>query len=50
MTKFVVLCPIERKTAEEVASQLFHIFSLLGAQQVLQIDSGREFRMLIWRN
>ena len=30
MTKFVVLRPIKRKTAEEVVNQLFDIFCLLG--------------------
>ena len=29
MTKFVVLRPIERKTAEEVVNQLFDIFVFL---------------------
>ena len=38
MTKFVILCPIERKTAEEVVNQLFGIFCILGAPHILTTE------------
>ena len=44
MTKFVVLRPMKRKTAEEVVNQLLDIFCLLGPPYILQSDNGREFK------
>ena len=43
-TKFVVLRPIKRRTADEVVNQLFDIFCLLGSPHILQSDNGREFK------
>lgn len=43
LTKFVVLRPLERKTAEEVADNLLDVFCIFGAPSVLQSDNGREF-------
>ncbi|XP_023223766.1 KRAB-A domain-containing protein 2-like [Centruroides sculpturatus] len=42
-TKFVILKSLMSKRAEEVAYNLVDIFSLLGAQSILQSDNGREF-------
>ena len=44
LTKFVVLRPLQRKTAEEVAFVLFEIFCLFGPPHILQSDNGKEFR------
>ena len=44
LTKFVVLRPLQRKTAEEVAFFLFEIFCLFGPPHILQSDNGKEFR------
>jgi len=43
LTKFVVIKPLKTKTAEEVAFNLFDIFTLLGAPSILQSDNGRVF-------
>ncbi|XP_072755770.1 KRAB-A domain-containing protein 2-like [Anoplolepis gracilipes] len=43
LTKFVILRPIQMKTAEKVAHILLDIFCILGASSVLQSDNGREF-------
>ncbi|XP_064080656.1 KRAB-A domain-containing protein 2-like [Macrobrachium nipponense] len=43
LTKFCVLRPLTSKRAAEVAYQLFDIFLLLGAPEILQSDNGSEF-------
>jgi len=43
LTKFVILRPVQTKTAEEVAHILLDIFCILGAPLVLQSDNGRDF-------
>lgn len=43
LTKFVILRPLKRKTANEVVFHLMDIFTLFGAPVVLQSDNGREF-------
>lgn len=43
LTKFVILRPMQTKTAEEVTHILLDIFCILGAPSVLQSDNGREF-------
>ena len=42
-TKFVWLRALKTKRAEEVASQLIEVFSILGPPAILQSDNGREF-------
>ena len=42
-TKWIVLRPLKRKCAVEVASTLISIFYTLGAPCILQSDNGREF-------
>ena len=44
LTKFVILRPLRRKTAAEVASTLLDIFYLLGPPHILQSDNGKEFK------
>ena len=44
LTKFVVLRPLKRKTAEEVSKTLMEIFCLIGSPHILQSDNGREFK------
>ena len=44
LTKFVILRPLRRKTAAEVASTLLDIFCLLGPPHILQSDNGKEFK------
>jgi hypothetical protein len=41
LSKFVILRPLKRKTAEEVVEQFQDIFCLLGAPLILQSDNGR---------
>ena len=43
LTKFVILRPMQTKTAEEVTHILLDIFCILGAPSVLQSDNGRKF-------
>ncbi len=43
-TKFVSLRPLKAKSAVEVATNLFEIFSIFGVSYMLQSDNGREFR------
>ena len=43
LTKYVQLCPLKTKRAEEVAYILLDIFTILGAPSILQSDNGREF-------
>ena len=43
LTKFCVLWSIKSKRPAEVAAQLIDIFPLLGAQAILQSESGTEF-------
>ncbi|XP_069610658.1 KRAB-A domain-containing protein 2-like [Ranitomeya imitator] len=43
VTKFVLLCALCTKTAEEVAYHLLDIFSTFGAPCILHSDNGREF-------
>jgi IS30 family transposase len=50
LTKFTILCPLESKTAEEVAYQLMDIFCMFGAPFILQSDNGREFANKIIQN
>ena len=42
-TKFCVLRPLHSKQVEEVARQLYDIFTLIGAPKILQSDNGSEF-------
>ena len=49
MTKFVVLRPIKRKTAEEVVNQLFDIFCLFGPLTFYRATTVGSSRMLIWQ-
>lgn len=42
-TGFIVLRSLKEKTAEEVASELWKIFSLIGFPRILQSDNGSEF-------
>ena len=42
LTKFVVLRPLQRKSADEVVNHLLDIFSLFGSPHILQSDNGRE--------
>ena len=42
-TKWVVLKPLSKKCAEEVASTLVATFYTLGAPNILQSDNGKEF-------
>ena len=48
MTKFVVLQPIKRKTAEEVVNPLFDIFCLLGPLTFYKATTVGDSMMLIW--
>ena len=43
-TKFVRLCPLKTKSAEEVACTLMDIFLDMGAPLILQSDNGRELK------
>ena len=43
-TKFVMLRPLRRKSAQEVVDILLDVFCLLGPPHILQSDNGREFR------
>jgi len=43
LTKFVLLCPLTYKCAEEVAYVLLDIFTTFGAITVLHSDNDREF-------
>jgi len=43
LTKFTILRPPKRKTAEEVAYQLMDIFCMFGAPFIAQSGNGREF-------
>ena len=45
-TKLVQLRPIRAKSAIEVATALFDIFSIFGVPAILQSDNGREFRII----
>lgn len=49
LTKYVILNPLTRKTAAEVAKQLLKIFSDFGAPRILQSDNGKEFANAIVR-
>jgi len=40
LTKFVILRPLTRKRAEEVAYVLIDIFTTFGAPAILQSDNG----------
>jgi len=42
-TKFVVLRPLKRKAAVDVARELLKIFLFFGSPKILQSDNGREF-------
>ena len=44
LTKFVVLRPLQKKSADEVIKYLLDIFSLFGSPHILQSDNGREFK------
>ena len=44
LTKFVVLRPLQKKSADEVVNHLLDIFSLFGSPHILQSDNGREFK------
>ena len=44
LTKFVVLLPLQRKSADEVVNHLLDIFSLFGFSHILQSDNGRGFK------
>lgn len=43
LTKFVILRPMQTKTAKEVAHIVLDIFYILGAPSVLQSDHGTDF-------
>ena len=43
-TKFVRLCPLKTKSAEELACTLMDILLDMGAPFILQSDNGREFK------
>ncbi|GAB0089698.1 hypothetical protein DMENIID0001_042850 [Sergentomyia squamirostris] len=43
LTKFVILEPLQTKTAVEVASKIMEIFAMFGAPLILQSDNGKEF-------
>lgn len=47
LTKCVQLCPLKTKRVEEVAYMLIEIFTIFGAQSILQRDIGREFANII---
>ena len=49
ITKFVVLRPIKRKTAEEVVNQLFDIFVFLVPLTFYRATTVESSRMLIWQ-
>ena len=42
-TKWIVLCPLKRKCAVEVASTLVSVFYTLDSPCILQSDNGKEF-------
>ena len=44
LTKFVMLRPLRRKSAQEVVDNLLDVFCLLGPPHILQSDNGREFK------
>ena len=44
LTKFVVLRPLQKKSADEVVNHLLDTFSLFGSPHILQSDNGREFK------
>ena len=44
LTKFVVLRPLQKKSADQVVNHLLDIFSLFGSSHILQSDNGREFK------
>ena len=44
LTRFVVLRPLQKKSADEVVNHLLDIFSLFGSPHILQSDNGREFK------
>jgi len=50
LTKFTVLHPLKRKTADEVDYQLMDIFCMFGAPFILQSDNGRQFANKIIQN
>lgn len=43
LTKFSILRPLQSKKATEVSRQLFSIFCIFGAPELLHSDNGREF-------
>ena len=43
LTKFVVLRPLQRKSAYEVVNRLLDIFSLFAFRHILQSENGSEF-------
>lgn len=43
LTKFVQLCSLKSKRAEEVAYHLNDTFTIFGATNILQCENGREF-------
>ena len=43
-TKFIQLRSKKFKSAIEIATSLFDIFSIFGVPYILQSDNGREFR------
>ncbi|KAE8991261.1 hypothetical protein PR001_g21278 [Phytophthora rubi] len=42
-TRFVLLRPLRTKTSEEVACELFYLFTCFGLPKILQSDNGTEF-------
>ena len=44
LTKFVVLRPLQKKSADEVIKYPLDVFSLFGSPHILQSDNGREFK------
>lgn len=43
LTKFTILKPLKKKTAEENADNLIEIFTVIGAPEILHSDNGGEF-------
>lgn len=50
LTKFSVLGPLQSKKATEVSRQLFSIFCIFGAPELLHLDNGREFVSIVVSN
>ena len=47
LTKFVMLRPLRRKSAQEVVDNLLDVFCLLGPPHILQSDNGGNLKTSI---